>query len=609
MSDGKIRHFRIHPAIGLARLGDANRKPKEGCGWFLGPERPTALVNAVPGGIYSLPFKQGDRVMSQGVRFRVFEYRDGASMEIAPGDRGHDVEKITWHVHLANRKAAFFQFWGPLGRGSLYGTPLQRFSWLVRNRRVPRAERDAKLVLNSGIQSIGSDIRETFVNLCNVNSHTRDFIDFLGQLLIDAEGHLIVLGGRGKSLFVPALHPGVQEARSLTTYANNDGWFDDIADGPVSATLHFRNGQTQEIEKEDGAWLVSAPPDFAPGVRPVRSMWDTLVDVFVRNGTPSLEQDLTHRGGTAAQLAAAWDRKGRKLRDDFRPSFTRTIFPILSAAGQLVNSHNMPSRSMAHRGFTDAYMGSLGGPMSDSALRHKIFERIRSPGKWKYDTALMPLAHGDLYFDATPDSPLWRRILHRVGQVPGRLLTVTKLQYALLQKWDAGCFEADWAGDLNPTTGPISPAGLDEAALREASGGAFVPGIECGWLLTSPEMYAGPFRLARHRVLTQKTYVGAIDIRPGIISAQMALPWQADFADCKQEPVIGELVQVAWWPSQRPDDVLRGGSEDRQNLGWVAWAPDQDTISDDSDRFHGMVDHWSEFDFIANRADGSIGRQ
>ena len=402
MSDGAIRHFRIHPAIGFARLGDADRDPKEGCGWFVGPERPTAVVNAVPGANYSLPFKTSGRVMAQGVRFRVFEYGGGGSMEIVPGDQRHDVEKITWHVHVANRKAAFFQFWGPVGRGCLYRTPLQRFPWLVRNRHVARAERDVKLVLDSGIQSIDSDTRETFVNLRNVNSHTRGFIDFLGQLLIDAGGHLIVLGGRGKSVFAPALNPRVQEARSLTTYANNDGWFDDIADGPVSATLHFKNGLTQEIEQQDGAWFVSAPPDFAPGVRPVRSMWDTLVDVFVRNGTPSLEQDVTHRVGTAAQLAAAWDRKGRQFRDDYRPSFTRTIYPILSAAGQLVNSHSMPSRVMAHRGLSDLYMGSLGGPVSDNALRHKIFERIRSPRKWKYDTTLMPLAHGDLYFDATP---------------------------------------------------------------------------------------------------------------------------------------------------------------------------------------------------------------
>ena len=609
MSDGDARHFRIHPAIGFARLGDADRRPKEGCGWFVGPERPAAVLNAAPDGNYSLPFKQGGRVMAQGVRFRVFEYRDGGAWEIVPGDQSHGVEKITWRVQLANRKAAFFRFLGPVGRRSLYGTFLQRFSWLVRNRRVARAERDARLVLDSGPQSIDTDLRGSFRDLLNENSDTKDLIDFLGQLLIDDAGHLIVLGGRGKSVFSPTLKPGVQEARSLTTYANNDGWFDDIADGPVSATLHFTNGQTQEIEQQDGAWIVSAPPDFAAGVRPVRSMWDTLVDVFVRTDTPALRQDVTHRAGTAAQLAAAWDRKRQKLRDEFRPSFTQTIYPILSAAGQLINSHGIPTRTMAHRGLDDSYMAALGGPMSDSALRHRIFERIRPPGKWKYDTTLMPLAHGDLYFDATPGVPLWRKILHRVGQIPGRLLTVSKLQYALLEKWDAGHFDADWAGALTSTAGPISPAGLDEAALREASGGAFVPGIECSWLLTNPKLFAAPFRLARGKVLTRKSYIGAISVRPGAISAQMALPWQADFADCKQEHVIGELVQVAWWPSQRPDDILRGGSEDHEDLGWVGWAPHQDAIPDDSERFHGMVEHWSDFDFIANRADGSIGRQ
>lgn len=610
MSDGTggERQFRIHPAIGFARLGNAARLPTEGRGWFVGPESPEAVINASPHRSGSQSFKGDGGVLAQGVRFRIFEYRDGGAHEVVPNR--DDVMKITWQVQLVNRKAAFFQFWGPVGRGSIYNTPVQQFSWLARNRHIARHERHDKLTLDSGVCSIESHQPGKLVDLLNINPLTRPFIDLLGQLIVDKAGHLIVLGGRGKSVFVPTLRPGVEEARSLTTYANNDGWFDDVADGPVSATLHFRDGHTQAIAQADGAWVVSAPPDFAPGVRPIRSMWDTLVDVFVRSGTPAITDDLTHRAGYSAQLALAWDRRLGKFQEAFRPSFIRTIYPILAAAGQLISSHSMPTRSMAHRGFGDTYMSALGGPSSDGVLRRKVFERIRPPRKWIYDTTLMPLSHGDLYFDATPDAPLWRRLLHRILQVPGRLLTVSDVQYALLQKWQAGCFEADWDPDnAKSVDAVVTPAGLDEAALREASGGAFVPGIECSWLLTNPKVFRYPFRLAQGRIVTANTFVGPIEVSPGMVTAQMALPWQADFADCKKEPVIGELVQVAWWPWQRPDDVLRGGTANRENLGWTPWAPSQDSIDDDSKRFLGMVDHWHDFDFIAEQSDGSIGPQ
>jgi len=617
MSASDERDFRIHPAIGFARLGNATRMPRDQEGWFLGPERPDAVVNARLNENFSQPFRQDGAVRAQGVRFRVFEYGRGEAQEIIPGSGRTDVERIIWHVRMVNRKAAFFRFLGPLGRRSLYGTPLHRFPWLVRNRHIARQHREDRLVLDTGVQSIRSDERGALVDLWNINPHTRDLIDGLGQMLVDHAGRLVVLGGRGRSVFFPELRPGVAEARSLTTYANNDGWFDDIADGPVTATLYFKNAPPRTIAQDGGAWVVTTPPDFAPGVRPIRSLWDTLIDVYVRHGTPSLAQDVTHQDGTAAQLASTWDRSRGAFADDFRPSFTRTIYPILSAAGQLIAAHSIPSRSMAHRGFTDANMAALGGSGSDSALRRKIFERIRPPRQWKYDTSLMPVSHGDIYLDATPDAPIWRRVLHRLLQVPGRLLTVSELQYALLEKWQAGCFQEDWNLDAamaapgsSATTAAdqdITPAGLDEAALREASGGAFVPGIECSWILTSPKMYGEPFRLAHGKTVTAKSYVGSIAVNPGIVTAQMALPWQADFADCKKEAVVGELVEVAWWPWQRPDDVLLGGTGNREGLGWAPWAPRQDTIADDSERFRAMVAHWRDFDFIAQRQDGSIG--
>ena len=52
----------------------------------------------------------------------------------------------------------------------------------------------------------------------------------LGELRTDEAGRLLVLGGLGQS--APRL-PGMR----ATTFANNEGWHDDISDGPVEAAL------------------------------------------------------------------------------------------------------------------------------------------------------------------------------------------------------------------------------------------------------------------------------------------------------------------------------------------------------------------------------------
>jgi hypothetical protein len=51
---------------------------------------------------------------------------------------------------------------------------------------------------------------------------------------------LTVAGGFGTSV-----KPGSVPSGSLR-FDNNDGWFDDVADGPVSARLVFEDGTTQE---------------------------------------------------------------------------------------------------------------------------------------------------------------------------------------------------------------------------------------------------------------------------------------------------------------------------------------------------------------------------
>ena len=96
--------IRVHPAIGIARLGNS---PEE---YFLGPEIPGSCVD-VDG------YRDSKmRLKRQGARFRLYEYEKENSDQSA-GELNTDdprVASIRWTVHLANSKAA-----GPLFRGIL----------------------------------------------------------------------------------------------------------------------------------------------------------------------------------------------------------------------------------------------------------------------------------------------------------------------------------------------------------------------------------------------------------------------------------------------------------------------------------------------------------
>ena len=66
---------------------------------------------------------------------------------------------------------------------------------------------------------------------------------YLGSILTDEAGRLLVLGGHGVSAsYIDAV---------AVTFANNDSWYDDVADGPVIATakLEGREVPVEVLQK------------------------------------------------------------------------------------------------------------------------------------------------------------------------------------------------------------------------------------------------------------------------------------------------------------------------------------------------------------------------
>jgi hypothetical protein len=261
--------YRIHPAIGVARVGNHETA------FFIGPEGPGSPGVEIDADGAERPlagYKSGGKVKRQAARFRVFAYDQDASGDMRLiGEVGSEAH-VEWSVDLVNRKAAFA---GELGPAGPRNTDIADRSRLV--------IRGLRLGTVAGPGQKPEVVRGKFLG---------EEV-YLGEILTDDAGHLLVLGGRGESGSVP---PGVE----ITQFANNDRWYDDVSDGPVSATVTLP-GQ-DPVVVHDPAWVVVAPPDFAPGIDAAVTLYDVAYQAAIDKG--------------AAQPAA-------------RPSFTRHIRPLI----------------------------------------------------------------------------------------------------------------------------------------------------------------------------------------------------------------------------------------------------------------------------------------
>ena len=563
------RQYRIHPAIGIARVGDAVRSDASNDFYFIGPEIPGFPANVDPQSGAQGQFKTPDgRVKPQAARFRIFEYEKGTDGKFRPIGEVKTSEtaravRIIWTVHLANRKANFCTFQGQAGAedNPLFASYGIKPGLKVRNDKLKTSvERIKWLELDPGPQRINGGDATTVANFAidrdlkkkKPSGETKLKIRTLGQLRSDSDGRLMVIGGMGQSDFDPGFG-----RETIGQFANNDGWFDDMSDGPVDAELTIDGAKQNVI----GAWVLVGPPDFVPPIHSYRTMYDSLVDVVVREMDIPTDDGLF--AGPLAHIAAMNDDwKRNQTIKGFRPSFRRDIAPILTAIARLerVHQHQIGPRARYHGTISAVNFLALGGPGSLQANRDAVFERIRDPDATQIAPSQMPSAYGDYYGRAN----------NRGGETdPSYLHSVSKLQYALLRAWQKGDFDEDW-GPLPVEPPIITPEALDRATLENGSGGAFFPGMEASWLLEKKVVWDKPFRLARGRKVGTVPVPGEttrdVVVEAGLFSQQMALPWQADFLDCNgptdpkdfiDDPsVVGGKRRVGWWPMTRPDEVF-----------------------------------------------------
>ncbi|MDQ2687494.1 MAG: LodA/GoxA family CTQ-dependent oxidase, partial [Armatimonadota bacterium] len=426
-----ITHCKIHPSIGVARVGNSPDA------YFIGPEVPHAAPAPDDG------YKDASgRLKRQAARFRIFGYNaaDQPVQELTADDA-----QITWVAHVANKKAAWYNF--ELAMDIPEAKNCTRRNAAVTDR--------TQLVIDPGGRSIAGKNQSG----PNFQFDTGTFFGkavSLGELRTDDAGRLLFLGGRGVS--APA-----QPGHTAYTFANNDGWHDDTADGPVSAQVTL-NGQDIPVEP---AWVVVAPPSYAPDIITFQTMYDLIIDSFQNSWAPPITQ----------------------------PSFTDHILPILKqlSDAQWVNAgFNAQFGWQAPHDFSrPAFLAKLSSlnPTYD-VVRQQLFHQFRDPGGAGAQASAWPPIYGDAAF-TTPNNPRG-------------LLALTPTQLARLKQWAHSDFVADW--DPNAPTPPQSiddvpitdrPHALDKAALVFCMGGPFHPGCEMTWPMRHAILYSGPFRIRR----------------------------------------------------------------------------------------------------------------
>ena len=284
--------YAIFPPLGFARIGNS---PNE---FFLGPEVKGALgIEIDPEGREHpvKSFKDAQyHVKRQGARFHLYEIpKEGGAPVPAALPAG---TRVRWSVTLANKKDA-----------------------VVRPASPPRTPRRVQMDPARSDRQIVASAEADPNDAVPLNGKYRGIEVNLGSIRTDAQGNLIVLGGRGRS-------ESPSNAPVGGSFYNNPDWFDDLADGPVHAEVSVPGS---EPVNASAAWIIVGPPDFAPISQGVVTLYDLILQSAIDAGwinsiaRPYFETDIRPMIERASNLqwvhpSSVWPKISKewpKLRD------------------------------------------------------------------------------------------------------------------------------------------------------------------------------------------------------------------------------------------------------------------------------------------------------
>ncbi|MDH5674169.1 MAG: LodA/GoxA family CTQ-dependent oxidase [Myxococcales bacterium] len=520
MGKSEIVRAAIHPAIGIARIGDSDE-------YFIGPELPGEPALPSDG----LRDATG-RLKKQAARFRIYGYdADGHVVEELTAS---SKTKIEWEVEVANTKAAWYDFELAMD--------------------IPQAEAAARRNPSiAGAQRAQLEIRPTpkKISGCNAGraAHALDDGQFMGKcvplgaLHTDDRGRLVFTGGSGLS--------ASYDGRPVSTFANNDGWHDDVSDGPVRARVQH-DGRDIPV---DPAWVVCAPPNYGPEFTSIVTLYDLLTETMIQAGwaTPS---------------------KSVSFRRDILPIFERTARIQWLNAGFFTQFGSGGPQDFLR---PELLQRLASEDPQENELRRQVFNAFRSPEYDDRQRLALPWIYGDGMELPASNNRQW--------------MAIPPHMYDALQRWSEGKFVADLE---HPTVSPNAigkvaireqPGALDRAALEFCLADAFHPGCEVTWPIRHASMFMGPYRILHRSGLDPEpdygdelepaaVYAGGWSKptsiygtgtpggplwgqRAGGLTRWMAVPWQTDTASCRDgyDAAYDEYVPT-FWPARVPNQVL-----------------------------------------------------
>lgn len=510
----------IYPPIGVMRVGNSDNE------YFIGPlvSEPVALTDD-----YAYRDKTG-ALKRQAAQFRIYGFNAAGN---AIKELTADNAKIVWHSHLANQKSSWYQFQMALDIQDAANAPAS----MLRNINV--ADRNS-LIIDGGDQTVNAP------NIDGGHPFIGQFQEetvYLGEMRTDDKGRLIMLGGHGVSKNL--------NGDIAITFANNEGWYDDISDGPVTAEVEYKGVKL----KVDPAWVICAPPDYAPMQKSVRTMWDLMRDVAVSAGM---------------------------LVRPPRPSFAKDILPIFQRMTNLQWVNAGFGAAFGWGGQFDYTTSKWIAKLNDPSSANMEMRRTISNNFRRYDISgaeapqLWPWMYGDAISIPT------------MGSVRQHS-TLSQLQLDFIDQWVKGDFDADYVDMTGcphipePVTIdklPVAeqPEMLTKAAMEFCLADAFHPGCEMTWPMRTAGMYMSAFRL-KHAPKTppvNSSYYGPVmnsDVFTlakgpllggqvaGGITRWMAIPWQTDTASCRDGYTSAyDPYLPTFWPARVPNNIL---SEER----------------------------------------------
>ncbi len=611
-------------------------------------------------GLKTLKISYLGAIKKQAQRFYIYKFdQDGNPCGKLPAS---EIENLEWHVDVGNKKAFWYDYNNALdlsldeSNGNLNYTVAQEklAPALTARRRNPNVignqYRKQMVIRSQGSVSSTSNgpVRLTGQFPAMSDGEVERLIDLLsiksshevnqGTIEYDHDnGALIFYAGNGisQALISSSLN---------TDFADNSNWYDDICDGRITATLTIK-GSKDVIElkhADDSAWIATAPPDFAPQIEPLVTMYDMIT------GANYTDNDLIN------------------LTTQFSD-----VFPILYRLYRMqwVNQADFADNSLNVKLSEIDFKKLLSVNDKDKSLRQDIFKRFRNPfyptspydpisGKEidqiRIDANKEHISNARLIpsMDTTSTIPTPTPAELKLPYYPGdgvdypgspmQWFTIPPFMYQHLQNWAEGRFAISDEELCNAETieslakyyikqfeGSKHGALLNaRAAMDSLYGGGFHPGVELTWPMRRKQMYCvnkfitgvndkinllglREFRInaadeTEQEEIMYKDFGRLISVHdvskstgsgcaswlwkstPGDLTKWMGIPWQSDAASCQAVYTAQDFPIPAWWAANLPVTVIPSARYDKFKQGFKLDDTNKDGIRMDPERYAAM---------------------